>query len=91
MLAGLLMLVGCQTRAPSINPDEYEPALVEGRFSVTGLKINPTFSLAQLDAQTQRLKISGAFGLIAIEVRFVGGSVQQGLVDQVEIDRKSVV
>jgi len=52
---------------------------------VTGLKINPNFSLAQLDAQTQQLKISGAFGLGAIEVRFVGGQVQRGLVDQVEM------
>jgi len=52
---------------------------------VTGLNINPNFSLAQLDAQTQQLKISGAFGLGAIEVRFVGGQVQRGLVDQVEM------
>ncbi|MBT5010238.1 MAG: hypothetical protein HOM49_09480, partial [Gammaproteobacteria bacterium] len=52
---------------------------------MTGLKINPNFSLAQLDAQTQQLKISGAFGLGAIEVRFVGGQVQRGLVDQVEM------
>ena len=63
----------------------YEPALVKGRLSVTGLNINPNFSLAQLDAQTQQLKISGAFGLGAIEVRFVGGQVQRGLVDQVEM------
>ncbi|MBT3644231.1 MAG: hypothetical protein HN530_05465 [Gammaproteobacteria bacterium] len=52
---------------------------------MTGLNINPNFSLAQLDAQTQQLKISGAFGLGAIEVRFVGGQVQRGLVDQVEM------
>ena len=56
-----------------MSPAGYEPALVKGRLSVTGLKINPNFSLAQLDAQTQQLKISGAFGLGAIEVRFVGG------------------
>jgi len=54
-----------------MSPAGYEPALVKGRLSVTGLKINPNFSLAQLDAQTQQLKISGAFGLGAIEVRFV--------------------
>ena len=59
--------------------------MVKGRLSVTGLNINPNFSLAQLDAQTQQLKISGAFGLGAIEVRFVGGQVQRGLVDQVEM------
>ncbi|MDG1924960.1 MAG: lipoprotein insertase outer membrane protein LolB [Pseudomonadales bacterium] len=52
---------------------------------MTGLNSNPNFSLAQLDAQTQQLKISGAFGLGAIEVRFVGGQVQRGLVDQVEM------
>ena len=68
-----------------MSPAGYEPALVKGRLSVTGLKINPNFSLAQLDAQTQQLKISGAFGLGAIEVRFVGGQVQRGLVDQVEM------
>jgi len=68
-----------------MSPAGYEPALVKGRLSVTGLKINPNFSLAQLDAQTQQLKISGAFGLSAIEVRFVGGQVQRGLVDQVEM------
>ena len=68
-----------------MSPAGYEPALVKGRLSVTGLNINPNFSLAQLDAQTQQLKISGAFGLGAIEVRFVGGQVQRGLVDQVEM------
>lgn len=68
-----------------MSPAGYEPALVKGRLSVTGLKINPNFSLAQLDAQTQQLKISGAFGLGAIEVRFAGGQVQRGLVDQVEM------
>ena len=68
-----------------MSPAGYEPALVKGRLSVTGLKINPNFSLAQFDAQTQQLKISGAFGLGAIEVRFVGGQVQRGLVDQVEM------
>ena len=68
-----------------MRPAGYEPALVKGRLSVTGLNINPNFSLAQLDAQTQQLKISGAFGLGAIEVRFVGGQVQRGLVDQVEM------
>ena len=39
-----------------MSPAGYEPALVKGRLSVTGLKINPNFSLAQLDAQTQQLK-----------------------------------
>ena len=68
-----------------MSPAGYEPALVKGRLSVTGLNSNPNFSLAQLDAQTQQLKISGAFGLGAIEVRFVGGQVQRGLVDQVEM------
>ena len=68
-----------------MSPAGYEPALVKGRLSVTGLNINPNFSLAQLDAQTQQLKISGAFGLGAIEVRFVGGQVQRGLVDQGEM------
>jgi len=68
-----------------MSPAGYEPALVKGRLSVTGLNINPNFSLAQLDAQTQQLKISGAFGLGAIEVRFIGGQVQRGLVDQVEM------
>ena len=68
-----------------MSPAGYEPALVKGRLSVTGLNINPNFSLAQLDVQTQQLKISGAFGLGAIEVRFVGGQVQRGLVDQVEM------
>jgi len=68
-----------------MSPAGYEPALVKGRLSVTGLNINPNFSLAQFDAQTQQLKISGAFGLGAIEVRFVGGQVQRGLVDQVEM------
>jgi outer membrane biogenesis lipoprotein LolB len=90
LLASLLMLVGCQTRAPSVSPAEYEPALVKGRLSVTGLKINPNFSLAQLDAQTQQLKITGAFGLSAIEVLFVEGRVQRGLVDQVEMDRAAL-
>ena len=68
-----------------MSPAGYEPALVKGRLSVTGLNINPNFSLTQLDAQAQQLKISGAFGLGAIEVRFVGGQVQRGLVDQVEM------
>lgn len=67
-----------------------EPVLVKGRLSVTGLNINPNFSLAQLDARTQELKISAAFGLGAIEVVFVGGRVQRGLIDQVEMNRAAL-
>lgn len=90
LLASLLLLAGCQARAPWMSPAGLEPALVKGRLSVTGLKINPTFSLEQVDAEQQRLNISGAFGLGAIEVLFLKGTVQRGLVDQVEMDRKAL-
>jgi outer membrane biogenesis lipoprotein LolB len=86
----LLLLAGCQTRAPLMSPAGLEPVLVKGRLSVTGLSINPNFSLEQVDAAQQRLNISGAFGLGAIEVLYFKGTVQRGLVDQIEMNRKAL-
>ena len=69
-----------------MSPAGLEPVLVKGRLSVTGLSINPNFSLEQVDAAQQRLNISGAFGLGAIEVLYFKGTVQRGLVDATGLD-----
>lgn len=90
LLASLLMLVGCQNAMPVMDQADFEPGLVKGRLSVTGLKINPAFSLERFDADQQRLRISGAFGLGAIEVLFASGKVMSGLVNQVKMDRKAL-